>query len=106
MFIPCACLSTVFFISKLSFQLDPPPKYLEERIELFDKLKAEYDAEILGSFCLLFFLIFIVIYCNCCMANSSPALWCKNLYFRILKSESILCENTISAFQKELLDFL
>lgn len=30
-------------------ELDPPPKYLEERIKLFDKLKAEYDAEILAK---------------------------------------------------------
>ena len=27
-------------------QLDPPPGYIQSRIEMFDKLKAEYDAMI------------------------------------------------------------
>jgi hypothetical protein len=30
-------------------QLDPPPDYLKTRIELFDKLKAEYDAMVAGT---------------------------------------------------------
>lgn len=29
-------------------QLDPPPSYIQSRIELFDKLKAEYDAMVAG----------------------------------------------------------
>ena len=29
-------------------QLDPPPAYLQSRIEMFDKLKTEYDAMIAG----------------------------------------------------------
>lgn len=40
----------------LLFQLDPPPKYLEERIKLFDKLKVEYDAEIAGKYASLLIL--------------------------------------------------
>ena len=33
----------------LSLQLDPPPAFLAERIKLFDKLKAEADAELQGT---------------------------------------------------------
>jgi len=29
-------------------ELDPPPSYIQSRIELFDKLKAEYDAMVAG----------------------------------------------------------
>lgn len=30
-------------------QLDPPPGYIQSRILLFDKLKAEYDAALAGQ---------------------------------------------------------
>ena len=30
------------------FQLTPPPSYIQSRIELFDKLKTEYDTMIAG----------------------------------------------------------
>ena len=32
-----------------SLQLNPPPDYLKTRVEMFDKLKAEYDAMIAGK---------------------------------------------------------
>lgn len=32
-----------------TLQLDPPPSYIQSRIELFDRLKAEYDAMIAGN---------------------------------------------------------
>ena len=38
----------------LSLQLDPPPAFLEERIKLFDKLKAEADAELQGTVLFIF----------------------------------------------------
>lgn len=31
--------------------MTPPPEYIAHRIELFEKLKAEYDAEVAGRCC-------------------------------------------------------
>ncbi len=32
------------------FQLNPPPEYLQSRMELFTKLKTEYDAKLAGKY--------------------------------------------------------
>ncbi len=50
MFIVAECC--VALLGVLTFapqQLQPPPEYLQSRLELFTKLKAEYDAKVAGE---------------------------------------------------------
>jgi len=42
-------------------QLDPPPEYFQTRIEIFDKLKQEYDAAIEGKLK----LVWLKLRCSC-----------------------------------------
>ena len=43
-------ISTATRLDSLSLQMQPPPDYLKTRIEIFDRIKAEYDAMIAGMF--------------------------------------------------------
>ena len=39
----------VIFSSRGSLQLNPPPDFLAPRIQMFERLKAEYDAWVAGK---------------------------------------------------------
>lgn len=41
-------VACTILLPSILMQLDPPPSYIQSRIELFDKLKAEYDAMVAG----------------------------------------------------------
>jgi len=51
--VPTLAVSTTsvactILLPSVLMQLDPPPSYIQSRIELFDKLKVEYDAMVAG----------------------------------------------------------